>query len=86
MGVDQARKQKLEAFLGEIYKVCDKYQMKLSPIIDWTSRGAFPRFTVEDTLPPKTEEKPSDEATKTPEPKPEPPVDNQPKTDVPLTT
>lgn len=81
MAIDQARKEKLETFLAEIKTVCDKYQMRLVPYIEWSNRGAFPRFTVQDTLPPPP---PKQEETGTPENNSNAPVDNEQKDDVPL--
>lgn len=52
MTVDESRKKKVEAYIKEIDEISKKYQLKLTPIIQYTAEGAFPRFTVADMLPP----------------------------------
>lgn len=73
--MDEARQQKIDAFLDEIQVVYDKYQLHLVPYIEFSPAGIIPKFSVKDTLPkpaPAPQAQPAEENT----PNTEKPIDN----------
>ena len=86
--MDDARKQKIKAYLGEIRELSKKYQLKLVLKLQYSEDGIVPVYRVEDILPdpePTKEAVPAQPAPPEPaqeekldaEPTPEqPPLDN----------
>jgi hypothetical protein len=55
---DAKRKEFLEEYAAMSNDLAKKHKMRLIPIINWTERGAFPVFAVENYVPAEDSQEP----------------------------
>jgi len=54
----KAQSKKLQQFLKELNELCDEYQYKLQPILNYSQQGIVPTLSVNDVPPKKSKKKP----------------------------